>query len=308
MRVAIQSSWIRGFKMDSLSGEEMQICHLLYADDTVVFCEAKAEQLAYIRMILSLARILGCKVEQLPITYLGMPLRHKHKELEIWDGIIEKTEKKLANWKAQYISIGGRITLKNSVLDSLPPHVMSLFPIPAKEAFPISSGLGIRSFGLQNRCLLTKWLWRFTVEDQALWKEVIHNKYGLEGNCCSNTVLSTYGVSVWKTIRNSMATLSRNISYRVGNGSKILFWKENWIGNETLMVSFPDLFSLSINPDEKVANVWSPLGWNIMFRRLLNDWEVGRVTALLQVLDCYKDITDEKDSIRWKHARDGKFS
>lgn len=111
MKVAIQSSWIKGFKMRNLSGEEMQICHLLYADDTVIFCEAKVEQVAYIRMTLvvfesvsglsvnrrkssifpikevpqlqSLARILGCKVEQLPTTYLGMPLGHKHKELEI---------------------------------------------------------------------------------------------------------------------------------------------------------------------------------------------------------------------------------
>lgn len=45
-----------------------------------------------------------------------------------------------------------------------------------------------------------------------------------------------------------------------------------------------------------------------MFRRLLNDWEVGRVAELLQVLDGCKDISEEKDSIRWKHARDGKFS
>ena len=50
----------------------------------------------------------------------------------IWDGIIEKTEKRLANWKANYLSLGGRVTLINSVLDALPTYVMSLFPLPAK--------------------------------------------------------------------------------------------------------------------------------------------------------------------------------
>lgn len=60
-----------------------------------------------------------------------MPLGHKDKELEIWDGIIEKTEK-LTNWKAQYISRGGKVTLINRVLDTLPTYVMSLFPIMPK--------------------------------------------------------------------------------------------------------------------------------------------------------------------------------
>lgn len=50
--------------------------------------------------------------------------------MEIWDTIIEKANKKLAQWKTQYISQGGRVTLINSVLDSLPTYVMSLFSIP----------------------------------------------------------------------------------------------------------------------------------------------------------------------------------
>ncbi|WMV19117.1 hypothetical protein MTR67_012502, partial [Solanum verrucosum] len=80
----------------------------------------------------SLADILGCGVGKLPTTYLGMPLGNTHKDSKIWDNIVEKTEKRLARWKAQYISFGGRHILINSVLDSLPTYVMSLFTIPAK--------------------------------------------------------------------------------------------------------------------------------------------------------------------------------
>jgi len=46
--------------------------------------------------------------------------------------ILEKTERKLTRWKAQYLSLGGRLILINSDLDSLPTYVMALFPIPAK--------------------------------------------------------------------------------------------------------------------------------------------------------------------------------
>lgn len=81
--------------------------------------------------IQTLASILGCGVGNLPTVYLGMHLGRKHKDLEIWDSIIEKANKKLSQWKAQYLSLGGRVTLINSLLDLLPTYVISLFPIPA---------------------------------------------------------------------------------------------------------------------------------------------------------------------------------
>lgn len=67
----------------------------------------------------TLANILKCKVDELLTVYLGMSLGSKHKAIEIWDGITEKSEKKLAIWKSQYLSLGGRVTLINSVLGSM---------------------------------------------------------------------------------------------------------------------------------------------------------------------------------------------
>nr|XP_009804761.1 PREDICTED: uncharacterized protein LOC104249929 [Nicotiana sylvestris] len=78
-----------------------------------------------------LALILGGEVGSLPAIYLGMPLGAKSKSKLIWNSVIEKCEKKLARWKSQYLSLGGRLTLINSDLDSLPTYMMSLFPIPA---------------------------------------------------------------------------------------------------------------------------------------------------------------------------------
>ena len=80
-----------------------------------------------------LANILSCKVENQPTIYLRMPLGNTHRELEIWDGVVEKTKKKLATWKTQYLSFGGRITLIKAILDAQPTYVLSLFPLPAKE-------------------------------------------------------------------------------------------------------------------------------------------------------------------------------
>ncbi|WMV24199.1 hypothetical protein MTR67_017584 [Solanum verrucosum] len=174
--------------------------------------------------IQQLANILGCKVEHLPIIHLGMPLGSKHKTMEIWNGILVKTEKKLARWKAQCLSLGGRLILINSVLDSLPTYVMSLFPIPVKVVKKLDKlrrnflwksnkegkgynlvnwknvllskergGLGIRNLRLQNESLLMKWLWRYTEEDAALWKEVIVAKYGELNPWCTKITSEPYG-------------------------------------------------------------------------------------------------------------------
>ena len=39
-------------------------------------------------------------------------------------------------------------------------------------------GLGIRKIRLFNIALLGKWLWRFGIEKDALWRKVIDLKYG----------------------------------------------------------------------------------------------------------------------------------
>nr|XP_009623455.1 uncharacterized protein LOC104114666 [Nicotiana tomentosiformis] len=79
-----------------------------------------------------LADILCCEIGSFPTTYLGLPLGAKHKSTEIWNGVVEKFEKNLATWQMQYLSTGGRLTLINSVLDSIPTYLMSLFSFPSK--------------------------------------------------------------------------------------------------------------------------------------------------------------------------------
>ena len=42
-------------------------------------------------------------------------------------------------------------------------------------------GLGIQSLFALNRALLGKWIWRFAVEENSPWKNVIRLKYDIEG-------------------------------------------------------------------------------------------------------------------------------
>ncbi|RVW86204.1 hypothetical protein CK203_046087 [Vitis vinifera] len=96
-----------------------------------------------------------CRVGQLPAVYLGLPLGAPNKVISVRDGVEEKVRRRLALWKHQYISKGGRITLIKSTMASMPlisnvfvPHAK----ISGKEANGFEGLLVLRrNFG--RRCL-----------------------------------------------------------------------------------------------------------------------------------------------------------
>ena len=79
-----------------------------------------------------LAAAIGCKVGSLPTSYLGLPLGAQYRSRAVWDGVEERMRKKLARWKSQYISKGGRITLIRSTLANMPIYFMSMLFTPRK--------------------------------------------------------------------------------------------------------------------------------------------------------------------------------
>lgn len=57
----------------------------------------------------TLAAELGFCIGSLPSSYLGLPLGTTHKSMAIWNKIEERTCKKLACWKRNFISKDGRV-------------------------------------------------------------------------------------------------------------------------------------------------------------------------------------------------------
>ena len=101
-----ESNLIRGFHVGDVNAVGVRISHLLFAGDTILFCDASREQLVLscfqaftglkinigkseiipvgeVNNIVALANILQCRVGRLPMKYLGMPLGTSFKSAAI---------------------------------------------------------------------------------------------------------------------------------------------------------------------------------------------------------------------------------
>ena len=131
---ATAKGFLTGYRFARRNGETLHKTHLLFVDDTMVFCNDSEEQLVSLCWILlwfeayygikinleksvtmlvgevhnveQLALELGCNLGTLPTTYLGLPLGSTQASINVWDGVEEKFRRMLATWKRQYISKG----------------------------------------------------------------------------------------------------------------------------------------------------------------------------------------------------------
>lgn len=149
VKIDKHNGWIKGFQVAMNGHNRQEITHFPYADETLIFCDAEVRiilvlfegisrlhinwkkspllQINEVTNMEALTMILGKKWGHFLHLY-WQAIGAKSKSIAIWNNVQEKYKKKLSRWKCQYLSLGGRLTLKNSILDSLPTYMISLSP------------------------------------------------------------------------------------------------------------------------------------------------------------------------------------
>ena len=132
---------------------------LQYADDTIICLKDSRENAQNMKLLLYLyenmsglkinfdksevimvsqdpqktlyfSETFNCAMGDWPIKYLGVPVSGSRIKVANWLPLDEKLLKRLDGWKGGALSMGGRLTLINSSLSSIPTYNMSLYLLP----------------------------------------------------------------------------------------------------------------------------------------------------------------------------------
>lgn len=267
-----------------------------------------------------------------------MPLGGNPRKFDFWEPVISKVAKRLDGWKKAFLSRGGRLTLIQSVLSSIPIYYLSLFRARVIEAIEklmrdflweggdllggehlvawdlvcrpkLKGGLGIGKVLARNKALLMKWIWRFPKERNALWYKVIKSKYGLNPNQWDAAEADRVTFrSPWKAISSLYEDFFQHVFFRIGSGTKIRFWEDHWVGDGSLQRDFPSLYRLSLFKNRPISEFYGDQGWSFHFMRNLRDRVVPQKVELINRLASIRLCSNIEDRRVWAEDTSGSFS
>lgn len=137
-----------------------KLSHLMFANDLILFSEASVEQAKVIanvmqkfcnmsgqkinvakfslfcsknisrRIVKKISTQTGVRITHDLGRYLGTPLLQNRVYKDMFSGLLDKVQGKLAGWKKKCLSYAARVTLIEKVLSALPTYMMQTVAIP----------------------------------------------------------------------------------------------------------------------------------------------------------------------------------
>jgi hypothetical protein len=207
--------------------------------------------------------------------YLGFQLKIGAYSPADWHWLVNLFERKINFWCNKWLSIGGRLILVKSVLESLAVFWMSLAKIPQKtlnslrrlasnflwnghgkkHSFHLSSwaslttpkkagGWGLRDLSLFNIALLVSSLWR-AVNLNSIWHRIVAGKYLGSQSLCSwlrKPSLKLNRASIfWKGMIASSPVILHWLRWKPGSGTEIRLGRDQIVGLDEKSLPHTDL-------------------------------------------------------------------
>ncbi|GJV67471.1 putative RNA-directed DNA polymerase, eukaryota, reverse transcriptase zinc-binding domain protein [Tanacetum coccineum] len=221
----------------------------------------------------SMSNDIGCSTGSFPFTYLGLPIGANMNLTVSWKVLLDRFDARLSKWKANLLSIGGRLTLIKSG-GSKDVRKLAWVKWPIILASHFKGGLGVGSLKSFNLALLQKWRWRMMSNTNALWVKIVKAFHGQEGGFGLNEISS----------------------------------KDLWTGNSPLYLRYNRLFQLEQDKECFISDRFRDNQWFWNWSRPIRG---ARLSAYLN--DIINEISLiefslERDMCYWPIANDGMFS
>ncbi|GJY05634.1 RNA-directed DNA polymerase, eukaryota, reverse transcriptase zinc-binding domain protein, partial [Tanacetum coccineum] len=274
--------------------KKLEITHLCFADDLLVFCHGD--------------------FGKLQVRYLGVPLITKQISIGDCKPLIDKVKTKINNWKNKVLSYAGRVQLIASVLSSMQNYWASVFLLPKQVIYEINKvlkgflwcqgklskgkakvswgaickpkdqgGLGLKNLGVWNEVLMIKHLWNVATKKNTLWVKWIYVER-LKGKSIWEIHSDSSSINVWHDKWSSVSPLSDFINTRdiydarLRNSCTIreVIHEERWSWPSEWNDEFDDLRQLQtplLNDEIEDTVVWkSRTGKELQFK-ISNVWK-----------------------------------
>ena len=82
--------------------------------------------------------------------------------------------------------------------------------------------------------------------------------------------------------------MSRYIVYEIGNGSRVMFWRDRWCGETPLVASYPKLFRFCLDKEASVTELMKfingVLHWDVSFFRAVHNWKLETMLSFMDTI------------------------
>ncbi|XP_042983206.1 uncharacterized protein LOC122312616 [Carya illinoinensis] len=275
-QMGFSSRWIQLVMFCVTTIKGIQVCrgapklnHLLFADDSVLFCKANMQTYLVLQHRLDIyEKASGQKINRAKTFIVfshNVPLAQKMEITQFWGVTFQQYEKYLG-----LPPMVGRGLMASFWCDQKQEErKLSWISWRRMCESKMEGGMGFKSIQIFNKVLLAKQGWRIMHEESSLLYKIFKARYFPT----TSFIESRIGVNpsyVWRGIWEIKNNLLKGCRWRVGNGLSINIWTDYWLPKQKLLSTV-----VNVPPETRLQLVSS------LMMPEQNSWDIEKVRSVL---------------------------